>query len=122
MTFRQIAMLVSFSLLLATGQILFKFAAASQAKVDGIGGVFSLLTNGYFIAAGCMYALTTILWVIVLQQVPLSRAYPFAALGFVIVPAAAAILFGEQITPRYVVGALLIMVGIVLAAEASAAR
>jgi len=113
-------MLVGFSCLLATGQILFKFAAASQAKVNGFGAVFSLLTNGYFIAAGCIYALTTVLWVIVLQQVPLSRAYPFAALGFVIVPAAAAILFGEPINLRYAVGAFFIVAGIILAAQASA--
>jgi len=115
-------MLMSFSLLLATGQILFKLAASSLARITTIGDMVSLFSNGYFIAAGVMYALTTVLWVIVLQQVPLSRAYPFAALGFVIVPAAAAILFGEALTSRYLLGTFLIATGIVLAAGASASQ
>ena len=115
-------MLLSFSLLLAAGQILFKFAATSQQKIEGMAGLIALFTNGFFIAAGIMYAMTTVLWVFVLQQVPLSRAYPFAALGFVIVPAAAAALFGEAITLRYGIGAALIMAGIILAAGAPTVR
>jgi multidrug transporter EmrE-like cation transporter len=56
---------------------------------------------------------TTLLWML-LQRVPLSRAYPFATPGFVLVPTASAWLFGERITGSYVLGATCVVVGIVI--------
>ena len=65
------------------------------------------------IAALFVYGTATLLWIVLLQRVPLSRAYPFAALGFVLVPLASAWLFGERISVPYVLGAAFVIVGIV---------
>lgn len=96
---------------MAIGQVLFKQVAiyynASQSLMD----VRVLATLS---VAGALYVASTALWIWALRHVELSRAYPLFALGFVLVPLAGAWMFGEQLSPRYLVGAMLIMVGVVL--------
>jgi drug/metabolite transporter (DMT)-like permease len=104
--------LLGFSLIMATGQILFKRTAEQAQSLKGWQDIVSLLFLPSFWLAASLYAAATILWIKLLQTVPLSRAYPFAALGFVIVPIAALLVFKEMITFRYVVGASLIILGI----------
>ena len=48
--------------------------------------------------AVALYAAATLLWVRILTTVPLSRAYPFVALAFVLVPAAGYLFFHEAIS------------------------
>ena len=60
----------------------------------------------------------TLLWVRILTTVPLSRAYPFVALAFVLVPAAGYLFFNESITLRYATGTALIVIGVAVAARA----
>ncbi len=103
--------LLSFSFLLATGQILFKQAALRLGETIS---VTALLFNGWLISALALYGAATILWVIILRTTPLSLAYPFAALGFIIVPAAAHFLFKETLSVYYIFGVILIATGIVL--------
>jgi len=65
-------------------------------------------------AALGLYGAATLLWIYLLQTIPLSRAYPFAALGFVLVPAAGVLLFGERISGMYVGGAVFVVTGLLL--------
>ena len=58
------------------------------------------------------------LWAWLMTFVPLAYAYPFVALGFVIVPLAGVYLFDEPLSWRYAVGAALIVTGIVTIATA----
>ena len=60
----------------------------------------------------------SLLWVRFLTTVTLSRAYPFAALAFVLVPAAGYLFFHEPITLRYALGTALIVVGVAVDAGA----
>jgi undecaprenyl phosphate-alpha-L-ara4N flippase subunit ArnE len=110
--------LISFAFLLALGQILFKYAAQTSPRVESLVGVTGLLFNPYLWAAGVLYAAATVLWLMILQHVPLSRAYVFAALGFAIVPLASAALFGDTLSPRFLFGAALIIAGVYLAGAA----
>lgn len=66
-------------------------------------------------AAFSIYILATLLWVNVLKTVPLSRAYMFMSLSFVLVPVAGILLFGEQISLPYIIGSVLVVVGLLLA-------
>jgi len=102
--------LIAFAFLLAGGQILFKKAALAGA---GQALPWALL-NSWTVLALVLYLVATALWVWILRSTPLSTAYPFAALGFVIVPLAAHYFFGENIDYRYVLGIVLIVTGIVL--------
>lgn len=102
--------LALFSLLLSMGQILFKKAAIVSNLTPGLAG----FVNPWLMGAVCLYGLTTILWVWILKTVPLSIAYPFSALGFVLVPLAATYFFGETISIKYIVGGCMIVAGILI--------
>jgi drug/metabolite transporter (DMT)-like permease len=102
-----------FGLLLASGQVLFKLAGRDTAVIRQWSDLPGLFGSHWLWVALIVYGIATLLWVVLLQRVPLSKAYPFAALGFVLVPAAAWWLFGERITPHYLVGAALIVTGII---------
>ena len=103
-------LLAVFALLLSTGQILFK-----QASVVGSPKPFhAALFNGWMASALMLYAIATALWVWILRTTPLSIAYPFVALGFILVPLAAHYFFGEPLTTRHVVGTVLIIAGLLV--------
>ncbi len=112
--------LILFSLTLAGGQLLFKRAAQAIAGVPVPGLPAALATDTAFWAALALYGGSTLLWVWILSRVPLSQAYPWAALGAVIVPLAATLLFGETVRPIFWFGAALIAAGIVLTQIGSA--
>jgi len=95
----------------AAGQLLFKTAAATPRPA---GEAWRLFLSPPLIAGLAVYGIATIVWVWQLRSVPLTRAFPFMALGFVVTPLAASILFQETTSPRYWLGALLICTGIIL--------
>lgn len=114
MTLLQAGQLCAFALLLATGQILFKRAAESGPPLRGLAELVGLAANPWVWAALVIYGGATIYWIYLLQQIPLTRAYPFAALSFVLVPAFAWLLFGDTVTVRYACGVALIVAGVYL--------
>ncbi len=114
MTYLNLFLLCSFSLLMAIGQIFFKMAAQNAPAINNISSVFSLALNPWFIGALALYAFSTLLWVSVLQQVNLSVAYPFVALGFIVIPLASFVLFKEPLNWQYGVGVVLLLVALKL--------
>jgi drug/metabolite transporter (DMT)-like permease len=96
--------------IMVLGQVIFKQVAINFNKVG-------ILFGWSVVGLGCvgifLYGLSTILWINVLQSVPLSKAYPFFALGFVLVPFAGVILFGETIVISQYIGISLIVAGLV---------
>lgn len=103
--------------ILSSGQLLFKKAAQSSGTISGLGDARQLLVNHWLWLALILYGVATILWVAILQRVPLSTAVLFNALCFVLVPLAAAALFGETIGWRHAVGMALIVSGLVVVAR-----
>jgi drug/metabolite transporter (DMT)-like permease len=120
LTARQLLDLLSFPVTMAVGQILFKRAALQITPGTGGSWLLEVARLPTMWAAVALYAGATLLWVRILTSVPLSRAYPFAALAFVLVPAAGYLFFQEQITIRYAVGVTFIVIGVVIAAGAAA--
>jgi multidrug transporter EmrE-like cation transporter len=118
LTASQIVQLTGFSLLLSAGQMLFKKAAQLPAPLASIPGMTALLANLWFWLALTLYGVATLLWIMILQKVPLSQAYPFAALGFVIIPLASWLLFAERLSAQYCIGIALIIAGILVVASA----
>ena len=108
----QVLIMVVVALLLATGQLLFKHGAVLAAPATDFSGAIKLFSHPVILGAICLYALVTFIWVYMLQHVSLSRAYPFFALGFVLVPIAASYVFREPMTARYLMGMLLVIAGL----------
>lgn len=96
---------------LAFGQILFKGSATSLAQS---GSFFTLKTASMFLAAICLYGITSIAWVWVLQKLELGRVYPLMALAFVLVPIGSHIFFGERFQSQYYIGVAMIIFGIII--------
>ena len=115
MTAVQLLQVLAVTGMLAIGQLLFRRAAVGVPPLSTLGGVAALLSHPLFLLALALYGVATVLWVGVLQQVPLSRAYPFTALGFVVVPLCAVLFLGEPMDTRLGAGLALIFAGLMLA-------
>ncbi len=100
---------------LAGGQILFKVSATALAEG---GTFFAIKPAAVLFAAMCLYGVTSVAWVWVLQKVELGRVYPLMALAFVLVPLGSHLVFGERFQPQYFVGVAMIIIGIVVAVKA----
>lgn len=103
-------MLMAFATMLAAGQILFKKAALTA----GSGPLIPGLLNTWTFLALIIYGFGTLLWLAILRDTPLSVAYPFTAIGFILVPLGARLMFSETIDIRYLLGVACIMAGILL--------
>ena len=98
-------------LAIATGQLLFKQVGLA---IEASGSWFGQRVLLYAASAFALYAAATLLWIHLLRFVALSRAYPFMAITFVIVPLASAWLFGDRLSAPYFAGVLLIGAGVVV--------
>jgi drug/metabolite transporter (DMT)-like permease len=76
--------------------------------------LLALAHNAYFLAALAAYLALSLVWVWLLRFTPLSRAYLFVALSFALVPLAAALAFGEPLSGRFLLGAVLTVCGLIL--------
>jgi drug/metabolite transporter (DMT)-like permease len=113
LTVSQILLLMVYAAGMSGGQVLFKMAALRYVAEGGVGErLLGLVCNIYFVTALVFYAGYAILWVWILSFTPLSRAYPFVALAFALTPLLGAMLFGETISLRLIVGLLFILCGL----------
>jgi drug/metabolite transporter (DMT)-like permease len=94
---------------LAAGQICFKLASPAFASFS-IRSLFAPI----FILALVIYAIATVMWVVVLSRVPLTVAYPLVALSYLIVPLLARFFLGEPLHWQTFAGAAVIIAGILL--------
>ena len=106
--------LLGFTLVMAVGQLLFKKVGLDLRGVPLKTGVTRVLANPALYAALALYGAATLLWIWLLSRVPLSRAYPYMALGVVVVPLASMLVFGERVRPGFWLGIALIVAGIVV--------
>ena len=111
MTIKDRLLLVVCVIIMVVGQILFKQVAINYNKSVTL---FSVQVVGLGAIAGALYFLSTVLWVVVLRNTDISKAYPFFALGFVLIPIAGCILFEESLSHLQILGILLITIGVIL--------
>ena len=71
-------------------------------------------TNPYVLVGLLVYVSGTVFWLAALSRVDLSYAYPFASLSYVVMLAAAWLLFSENITPIRLLGTLIVGLGVIL--------
>jgi len=119
----KLVLLLTFPLLMAIGQLLFKKTAMNLLKSSSnmplgmIEGLIKALYSPWIYLAILVYFFATLSWLYILQRVPISIAYPFAALAMVIVPLAAMFLFEERLNWHYWLGTLFIITGITIIAK-----
>lgn len=99
------------------GQIVIKYrimrhAAAGASADQTLSYMAALLLDPYIISGLAAAFLAACTWMLAVNRMPLSKAYPFVALGFVLVPIASSIFLGETLGVRTLAGAAIIVVGI----------
>jgi drug/metabolite transporter (DMT)-like permease len=85
--------------------------------MDRIAFLAQLLANPWVLAAFAAGFGAALCWMLALNKLPLSHAYPFMALSFVLVLFLSALLFGESLTWPKIAGTLLICLGVVLGSQ-----
>lgn len=96
-------------LMLSLGQVLFK-SASTQLDLAQPSTWISLP----LVAALVVYGLATAAWLVVLSRVPLSFAFPFYGLAFLLVPALAALFLREPLRWPVLLGGVVILCGIAI--------
>lgn len=118
MSVLQVALLLAYGVGMSLGQLLFKFAAMSLTTSGPValtaGRLFQLGLNPFFLGAMVMYFGLSVLWVWILTFTPLSRAYPFVAVAFIVTPLLSHFVFMEALDLRFYFGLSFIVVGLVL--------
>jgi hypothetical protein len=115
MTSNSLLSLFLYSVLLATGQAMFKLAAKQGASNGNslLSYAIHLFTTPIFLAACLLYALSTVLWVGLLARHPLSQAYPLViAVSIVLTTIIGLTLFKEQMTIDKIIGLALVCTGV----------
>ncbi|MEW9625030.1 EamA family transporter [Rhodanobacter geophilus] len=100
---------------ISSGQLLLKMAAMNLKNPNAVGiwlGRYCI--NLYLIAGIGLLGISTLLWIWVLRTLPLSLAYPFMALAFIIVPILGHFLLNEPLGVRNFLGGVLIALGVVV--------
>ena len=100
------------SLLLASGQVLLKFALARMLPFGWTAAFWkSVFVNWQFAACGLCYGAGSLLWFYILKHYPFSMAYPMVSLSYVFGMIAAIVFFHEPVSLGKWFGVLLIMAG-----------
>lgn len=114
MTLVQYALAATFCLSLVIGQILFKIAAGQKSADGSPAPIVDILFTAPMMAACFIYAVSVLLYVFLLQRIPLSRVYMFSIAGAAIVPILAVIIFKEPFSMKYTFGLALVLLGIAI--------
>lgn len=105
-------LLAAVCLLTCLGQVAQKLAVDGWGeRRPGLAG--KLLSPWLLLAMACLGA-ALLLWLLLLQRLPVGLAYPMLSLNFVLVTLAARLLFGEQVDARHWLGIVLIGAGVAL--------
>lgn len=101
-------------ILISLGQVAFKYSSILLNR-----GYEALSINviSIVLLAFLLSGLGSIIWIIVLKNIDLNRAYPFMALSFIFVPILGFILFKEQLSTAYLFGSMLVIGGITIIAK-----
>jgi len=96
-------------------------ARSAHGLATGAAGGLSLmlqaLTQPWVVVGLALYGLGAMAWMLVLARLDVSVAYPFVALGFIIVMLLGAMVFGEPITLAKLGGTVLVGMGVWLIAR-----
>ncbi len=107
--------------LAACGQVTLKHGVMRLAEKAGDFSFKLLLTRPHLIltspvllAGIALFISSAAFWMVVLSKVPLSKAYPMVAFGYILVAVASRFAFGEHISLMRILGLVLICAGVVV--------
>ena len=102
------------AIMLAGGQLLFKrsgIAIVGKGPVQAAGALMVLPAFWFSLA---LYGVATLLWIVVLSRLSLSRAYPWVTLTVVLVPLLASRVYGEPLSAWFWLGMAVLVCGLLI--------
>jgi drug/metabolite transporter (DMT)-like permease len=103
--------------LAATGQLILKNGmnlAKTHAAETGRSLVLGAVTSPWILGGLVIFGLSAIAWLVTLSRVPLSVAYPFNALGYVVILVASSVLLHERTNVWTWLGTVLVVGGLIV--------
>lgn len=103
-----------------TSQIIIKWKMSSINMVDDMPifdkfiFVSSMLANPFIVLSIFLTLLSGLSWMIAMTKFEISYAYPYNAVGFMLILILSNILFGESISHNKVIGLIFIISGIII--------
>jgi multidrug transporter EmrE-like cation transporter len=91
-----------------------EFPSGSGARVTYL---THFLLNPWVISSLLSAVLAAFAWIAALSKLELSKAYPFVSASFVLVLVLSAVLFDEPLTAPKLVGAVVIVAGLIIASQ-----
>ncbi len=117
MTLASLGVLLIAVALAATGQLLLKNGmnlARQHSQATGRSMVIVAVTSPWILGGLVVFALSAVAWLVTLSRVPLSIAYPFNALGYLLILVASILVLGERTNPWTWLGTGLVISGLIL--------
>ena len=101
------------TLILVTGQFLWKFGIGQQEiAFSSLVSIIRLLASPFILTGLVLYGFATVLWLFILTRVSLSVAYPIQSMAYVIAVFGAYFIFHEPLSLWKIVGVLFIIIGV----------
>lgn len=101
----------------ATGQLMLKHGmqiASARAAKSGGSLVVSVATSPWILFGLAVFAVSAVAWLAALSKVPLSVAYPFNALGYLVILTASILILHERANVLTWTGSLLVVSGLLI--------
>jgi drug/metabolite transporter (DMT)-like permease len=107
----------------ACGQLLLRYGMTKirLAQPNAHGGqlLMDAARSPWVVGGLAVFGMSSLLWMITLSKIPLSRAYPFTAVGFLGILAASSIIPPkEQVGAQLWIGAVVVVAGLLIVVQA----
>jgi multidrug transporter EmrE-like cation transporter len=117
LTIASIALLLFAVVSAATGQVMLKHGMqVASARAADSGGSLALraATSPWVLLGLVVFGVSAVAWLTALARVPLSVAYPFNALGYIVILTASVVLLHERANVLTWVGSLMVVSGLLI--------
>ena len=117
MTIASVALLLFAVVSAATGQVMLKHGMqVASARAADSGGSLALraATSPWVLLGLVVFGVSAVAWLAALARVPLSVAYPFNALGYIVILTASVVLLHERANVLTWVGSLMVVSGLLI--------
>lgn len=112
-----ICVLLNVSAQLALKQGVEAFGAIALNLPNLVPTIMKMITSYWIIIGGLIYVASVFVWLLVLNRIEVSKAYPLISIGYVLNAIVAYYLLGEHVTLMRVVGILIILTGVFVVAR-----
>jgi multidrug transporter EmrE-like cation transporter len=117
LTIASVALLLFAVVSAATGQVMLKHGMQiASARAADSGGSLALraATSPWVLLGLVVFGVSAVAWLAALARVPLSVAYPFNALGYIVILTASVVLLHERANVLTWVGSLMVVSGLLI--------